>query len=246
MIKNRFLCKTNEQGITTTLVVVVMLLLFTASCNGDKKEVVVVAFDPETTYTLRTTDYTTQFSDSGITRYRATAKEFLKFDKAKEPFSYFPEGLYVEKFDTLFRTEASLKADTAYNYEKQGLWKWIGNVKVESLEGKTFETSLLFFNQKEGKIYTDKYIRIQEEDKIITGIGFESNQDMTQYKIFNSQGVFPVSESATADSTKNTVPADSVPVAVNPATATVPQKEPAQMERPDSQELMPVEMDKKK
>ena len=108
MIKNRFLCKTNEQGITTTLVVVVMLLLFTASCNGDKKEVVVVAFDPETTYTLRTTDYTTQFSDSGITRYRATAKEFLKFDKAKEPFSYFPEGLYVEKFDTLFRTEASL------------------------------------------------------------------------------------------------------------------------------------------
>lgn len=42
-----------------------------------------VAFDPETTYTLRTTDYTTQFSDSGITRYRAIAKEFLKFDKAK-------------------------------------------------------------------------------------------------------------------------------------------------------------------
>lgn len=55
-----------------------------------------VAFDPETTYTLRTTDYTTQFSDSGITRYRAIAKEFLKFDKAKEPFSYFPEGIYVE------------------------------------------------------------------------------------------------------------------------------------------------------
>ena len=90
MIKKRFLCKTSEQGITTILVVVVMLLLFTASCNGDNKEVVVVAFDPETTYTLRTTDYTTQFSDSGITRYRATAKEFLKFDKAKEPFSYFP------------------------------------------------------------------------------------------------------------------------------------------------------------
>ena len=86
MIKKRFLCKTSEQGITTILVVVVMLLLFTASCNGDNKEVVVVAFDPETTYTLRTTDYTTQFSDSGITRYRAIAKEFLKFDKAKEPF----------------------------------------------------------------------------------------------------------------------------------------------------------------
>jgi hypothetical protein len=104
----------------------------------------------------------------------------------------------------------------------------------------------LFWNQKEEKIYTDKYIRIQEEDKIITGIGFESNQDMTQYKIFNSQGIFPVSESATTDSTQNTVPADSVPVAINPATATVPQKKPARMEKTAPQELVPVEMDKTK
>ena len=233
MIKNRFLCKTNEQGITTIFAVVVMLLLFTASCNGDNKEVVVVAFDPETTYTLRTTDYTTQFSDS-------------KFDKAKEPFSYFPEGIYVEKFDTLFNIEASLKADTAYNYEKKGLWKLIGNVRVENLEGKKFETSLLFWDQKEEKVYSDKYIRIQEDDKIITGIGFESNQNMTQYKIFNSQGVFPVSESVTTDSTQNIVPVDSMPIAANPAMETVPQKQPAQKEKVVPRKLVPAEMDKTK
>ena len=232
MIKNRFLCKTNEQGITTIFVVVVMLLLFTASCNGDNKEVVVVAFDPETTYTLRTTDYTTQFSDSGITRYRAIAKEFLKFDKAKEPFSYFPEGIYVEKFDTLFNIEASLKADTAYNYEKKGLWKLIGNVRVENLEGKKFETSLLFWDQK--------------EEKIITGIGFESNQNMTQYKIFNSQGVFPVSESVTTDSAQNIVPVDSMPIAANPAMETVPQKQSVQKEKVVPRKLVPAEMDKTK
>lgn len=246
MIKNRFLCKTNEQGITTIFVVVVMLLLFTASCNGDNKEVVVVAFDPETTYTLRTTDYATQFSDSGITRYRAIAKEFLKFDKAKEPFSYFPEGIYVEKFDTLFNIEASLKADTAYNYEKKGLWKLIGNVRVENLEGKKFETSLLFWDQKEEKVYSDKYIRIQEDDKIITGIGFESNQNMTQYKIFNSQGVFPVSESVTTDSAQNIVPVDSMSIAANPAMETVPQKQSVQKEKVVPRKLVPAEMDKTK
>ena len=71
---NRFLCKTNNQGITTIFTVVVMLLLFTASCGSDNKEVVVVAFDPETTYTLKTTDYSTLISDSGITRYRLNAK----------------------------------------------------------------------------------------------------------------------------------------------------------------------------
>ena len=54
----------------------------------------------------------------------------------------------MEKFDTLFNIEASLKADTAYNYEKKGLWKLIGNVRVENLEGKKFETSLLFGTRK--------------------------------------------------------------------------------------------------
>ena len=113
----------------------------------------------------------------------------------------FPRGIYVEKFDTLFQTEASIKADTAYYYDKKGLWELIGNVEVESLQGEHFETSQLFWDQKQEKVYSDKFMRIEQEDKIITGIGFESNQDMTQYKIFNSQGIFPVSD-APADTTR--------------------------------------------
>lgn len=212
MILERFLCKTHRlQGITTIVWIVVMLLLCNTSCNKEKKEVVDVSFDPETTYTLRTTDVSTLISDSGITRYRLNAKEWLVFGKAKDPYWYFPKGIYVEKFDTLFQSEASIQADTAYNYEKKSLWKLVGNVKIESLEGTRFETSLLYWDQKEEKIYSDKYIRIEEEDKVITGIGFESNQDMSQYKIFDSQGVFPVSESAN-DTISETVSLDSVTV----------------------------------
>lgn len=210
MVLERFLCKTHRlQGITTIVWIVVMLLLCNTSCNKEKKEVVDVSFDPETTYTLRTTDVSTLISDSGITRYRLNAKEWLVFGKAKDPYWYFPKGIYVEKFDTLFQSEASIQADTAYNYEKKSLWKLVGNVKIESLEGTRFETSLLYWDQKEEKIYSDKYIRIEEEDKVITGIGFESNQDMSQYKIFDSQGVFPVSESAN-DTISETVSLDSV------------------------------------
>lgn len=201
------LTKISKQDITTARWLVVMSLLVMVSCGGDKKEVVVVSFDPETSYTLKTTELTTLISDSGLTRYRVEAKEVLMFDKAKEPHWYFPEGIYLEKFDTLFHVEASVEADTAYNYEKKGLWKLVGNVKVESLEGKKFETSLLFWDRKKEKIYSDKYIRIEEGDKIVTGIGFESNQNMTQYKIFNSKGVFPVNETA-ADSTQTRPPAD--------------------------------------
>lgn len=207
------------QSITTTASVVVMLLLFLVtlfSCNQEVKEVVEVSSDPEKSYTMKATQVNTLISDSGITRYRVKAKEWLVFGNAKEPHSYFPEGIYVEKFDTIFHTEASIKADTAYYFDKKGLWRLIGNVEVESLQGERFNTSELFWDQKAEKVYSDKYIRIQQKEQIITGVGFESNQNMTRYRIFNSQGEFPVEEvvapSAPADSvnTENVIVVDSL------------------------------------
>lgn len=143
---------------------------------------------------MKATQVNTLISDSGITRYRIEAAEWIVFGKAKEPYWYFPEGIYVEKFDTLFHSEASIKADTAYYFDKKGLWHLIGNVEVESLQGEQFDTSELFWDQKKEKVYSDKYIRIQQKEQIITGVGFESNQNMTRYKIFNSQGEFPVED----------------------------------------------------
>jgi LPS export ABC transporter protein LptC len=191
---NRFHRKTNNSGITTIPVIVVMLLLLSASCSKEKKEVVEVVFDPEKSYTMRTTEVTTLISDSGITRYRANAKEWLVFSKAAEPYWYFPEGLYLEKFDTLFQAEAIVKSDTAYYYEKKDLWKLIGNVNIKNPEGEYFETSELYWDGAAEKIYSDKFIRIEQKEQVITGIGFESNQSMTKYKIFNSTGIFPVNE----------------------------------------------------
>ena len=171
-----------------------MLLLFTVACSKEVKEVVDATYDPEKSYTMKATQVNTLISDSGITRYRIEAAEWIVFGKAKEPYWYFPEGIYVEKFDTLFHSEASIKADTAYYFDKKGLWHLIGNVEVESLQGEQFDASELFWDQKKEKVYSDKYIRIQQKEQIITGVGFESNQNMTRYKIFNSQGEFPVED----------------------------------------------------
>ncbi len=204
MVK-RFIRVTDILSIATISKIVVMLLLFTVACSQEKKDVVDVTYDPEKSYTMKATQVNTLISDSGITRYRIEAAQWLVYGKAKEPYWYFPEGIYVEKFDTLFHTEASIKADTAYYFDKKGLWHLIGNVEVESLQGEQFDTSELFWDQKKEKVYSDKYIRIQQKEQIITGIGFESNQNMTRYKIFNSQGEFPVEDTPKS-------PADSVQV----------------------------------
>lgn len=183
----------NKGSIAIVSGMIAMLLFgFMLSCTGEKKEVVDVRFSPDSTYTMKATDIVTLVSDSGITRYKVVTKEWLMFGEAQEPYWFFPEKLHLEKFDSLFRVEASVDADTAYYYERRNLWKLIGNVKIESLQGERFETELLFWNLDEKKIYSDRFIRITKGAFVNTGIGFESNQTLTQYKIFNSSAEIPL------------------------------------------------------
>ena len=137
------------------------MLLFISACAGKKQETVVVAFDSENSYTMKTTDVSTLISDSGITRYRANADLWLMYSKASEPYWYFPEGIYIEQFDTLFNVKAMIKADTAWYYEKQELWKSAGNVEMKSLEGDYISSSVIYWDQKAHKIYSDRLTLIE-------------------------------------------------------------------------------------
>ena len=49
-------------------------------------------------------------------------------------------------------------------------------------------------DQKEHRVFSDTLIHITRETSIITGIGFESNEEMTKYTILNPTGVFPIKE----------------------------------------------------
>ncbi|MDR3268956.1 MAG: LPS export ABC transporter periplasmic protein LptC [Tannerella sp.] len=195
---HRLLRKTDQQGIAILLWMIAMFLFVSVlSCNRQKREMVDIAFDKENTYTMKATGVSTLISDSGVTRYKMVTEEWLFFDEAEEPYWFFPEKVHVEKFDTLFQVEASIDADTAYFFTKKKLWKLIGHVEVENLEGERFETSLLFWDQNQEKIYSDQSIRITKGDFTNTGIGFESNQTLTRWHIFNAGAEIPIQEKAT-------------------------------------------------
>ena len=164
---------------------------------------------------MDTRGVTTLVSDSGLIRYRILTEEWLVYDRKEPPYWAFEKGVYVEKFDTLFQVEANIKADTAYFYNKEELWKLMGNVHIQNLKGEQFDTELLYWDQKKGRVYSDRFIRIEQPDRIITGRGFESNQEMTIYTIHKPEGIFYVEDEQTAapDSLRTdsaTVAADTV------------------------------------
>lgn len=183
-----------------------MFVLFPA-CSGKDKNLADAITERDSLPSMKSLGVTTLISDSGITRYKIITEEWTVFDKKNPPYWAFEKGVYLEKFDSLFRIDASIKADTAYYYEKKKLWELRRNVNIRNLNGDKFDTDLLFWDEKKEQIYSDKFIRIEQEDKIIEGYGFESNQELTEYQIKNTSGIFTVEENAT---TMSPTPQDSI------------------------------------
>lgn len=171
-----------------------VVLLLLSSCSGNKKVLGKAITERDSLPIMDTRGVTTLVSDSGITRYRINTEVWQMFDRKDPSYWAFEKGIYLEKFDSLLQVEASIESDTAYFYDKKKLWKLMGNVHVQNLKGEKFDTELLYWDQNQKKVYSDKRVRIEQPDQIIYAWGFESNEQMTKYKFFKTDGIFYVDE----------------------------------------------------
>lgn len=158
-------------------------------CKEEKKEFVDTPYDRETVPSMVTDSVTELISDSGIIRYKMITDKWIMYDNSSDPYWYFPKGLYLEQFDTTLSIQATIKADTAWNYTQRKLWKLKGNVFVRNAQDETFSSKELYWDERLGKVYSNEYIEINRPNKLmLKGKGFESNQQMTIYKIFEPGG----------------------------------------------------------
>ena len=173
----------------------VLLVLVIAGCRRrDVRLRADAVTDRAAMAVLEASDVTTIISDSGVVRYRIKAQTWKVYDKADTPYWEFPDGIYLEKFNTELEPDASIESDYAFYNEPAQRWMLRGNVKAMNLEGEQFETPLLFWDQKSESIYYDSSIVITRVASIIQGVGFRSNQEMTKYTILRPTGIFPINE----------------------------------------------------
>ncbi|MCD7710952.1 MAG: LPS export ABC transporter periplasmic protein LptC [Porphyromonadaceae bacterium] len=168
--------------------------LICPSCQKEKKSIVESFSDPKDISSLTTYDVNTLISDSGVTRYRIRAKEWRIYDKADEPYWYFPQGIYVEKFDHNFETESFILGDTAVYFSRLQIWRLRGDVRIENTQDEHFFTEELYWDQQKKTIYSDSAIHIERVDRIMEGVGFVSNETMTQYTLRHTTGIFPINQ----------------------------------------------------
>jgi LPS export ABC transporter protein LptC len=134
------------------------------------------------------------YTDSGRIQGKIYAPEVNKFDRGEEPYVEFPKGMKVVFYDSLERPTSFIKANYAIYYEKKQLWEARNQVVAENqVNHDKLETEQMFWDQKEEKIYSEKFTRLTNADGISYGEGgFESRQDMSKWRLKGSSGTLNV------------------------------------------------------
>jgi LPS export ABC transporter protein LptC len=89
----------------------------------------------------------------------------------------------VEVFDDYGTHFSTILADSGLIYEQTNNLTARGNVDMTTTDGTRLETEELRWDNKEGKILSELFVKITEEDNVITGVGLESDARLEHFEI---------------------------------------------------------------
>jgi LPS export ABC transporter protein LptC len=126
------------------------------------------------------------YSENDRVKVRLKAKKILEF---KNNDREFPEGIYLEFYDTKGILTSTLKANHAFYFKELDQWRGRGDVEVVNIEKKQqLNTEELFWRPGTRKISTEKFVTIKLENEIIYGTGLDAVQDLSSYTIRKPAG----------------------------------------------------------
>jgi LPS export ABC transporter protein LptC len=165
-----------------------LVLLLFPSCNQTEVKEPVEYKGP-----LREVDNVeTFYSENNLIKVKIVAEQLYEFANGDREF---PKGIYVEFFDETGQLESTLRANHAFYFKEENLWRGRGKVQVKNIaKNEQLNTEELFWKSTEERIYTDKFVTIRQQGDVLYGEGLQAKQDMSDYTIIDPKGDFEVKE----------------------------------------------------
>lgn len=137
-------------------------------------------------------------SQAGRQRAKLIAP-YMKRYTMDTSFLEFPRSLHVNFFDSTGKVESQVDALYGKYLETQSKVFLRDSVVAFNVKGDTLRTPDLWWDQNTRKFFTDKVVRFKSATKVIYGgKGFEADQDLSHYTIFQPTGIIIVPDSMAA------------------------------------------------
>jgi LPS export ABC transporter protein LptC len=139
------------------------------------------------------------YTDSGLLKARLQAPLMIAVKQAKEPYMEMPKGLKGTFYGNDGAVESYLSSEYAISYNESKKVILRRNVEVLNVKGERLNTEELHWDQKSGRIYTDKFVQITTAGQIIMGDGMTANQTFTEWEINRYRGTINLQNDSTTN-----------------------------------------------
>jgi len=174
-----------------TLVLLAVIVLPSCIKNSHKEIHEVESYQERATLAVK--DLHTFVTDSGFYKYEFETPDMQQYDNVEEPYIDFPVGLKFKMFGERGEVQKSkIRCNNAKYYKEKSLWELNNDVEALTEKGDILNTEQLFWDTKEHRIYSDKFVKITTKNQIITGYGFESDEKLSKYEIKHPGGEIEV------------------------------------------------------
>lgn len=127
------------------------------------------------------------FSDSGKTKAILTAGHISVY--SNKGFTLIDSGAVVDFYRDSVKV-STLKGMRGKINDKTKDIEIFDSVVVVNNEGSELRTQKLLWTNQTRKVSSDEFVSIKTPAETIEGVGFESDQNLTNYKIFKVSGTF--------------------------------------------------------
>jgi len=134
------------------------------------------------------------YSDSATVRVRVTGPVLHNFSERENPRQEFPEGVRIEFLESDLSIKSTLTAKTAVRRQEKGLIVARDSVVLVTKKQEKLETEELIWDERSGKVRTDKFVKVTKPGEIIYGFGLEAEQDFSYWKILVPKGRIKVDQ----------------------------------------------------
>ena len=161
------------------------------ACENDMAEVN-RALSKDQVSIERAEDIILLYSDSAQLKVQVSGPVLLRHVNKKEPREEFPEGIRVEFYNGFGNADSWMTAKYAVRYKNTKTIVAQDSVVLFTAKKDTIRTSELIWDEAQGIVSTDKFVRITNPERTINGYGFRTNQDFTVYEINAIEGELEV------------------------------------------------------
>lgn len=170
-------------GFRTTIIILSLCIVSVILFSCENKIDLIPKSDLLTLPSVTIKDSETIYTDSGKLQLIMSFPLLEQYDNRENPYSEFRSGIDVIFYDGKTEPVASVTSKYAKYTKTTNMWELKDSVVVINETKDKLETEVLYWNQEKDLIYTDRFVKISNEEQIIQGFGFESDPRLAKRRI---------------------------------------------------------------